>query len=97
MLLGTERYLGSFTRTRNGKKEIVKTLGTYYVLKCDCCGKEFKRTSKEYNRRSNTHYCNECYSKNLAQSKSALTRKINNYVKKIDASSSKPLGSFVLK
>jgi cytochrome c-type biogenesis protein CcmH/NrfF len=97
MLIGTERYLDTFTRTRNGKKETVKTIGTKYILRCNSCNIEFKRTSKEYKRGSDTHYCKDCYNKNLAQSKSALARKINNYVEKIDASSSKPLGSFTIK
>ena len=51
---------------------------------------------KEYKHKTQTHYCKDCYSKNLAQFKSAEKRRLNRYVDTFDASSGKPLGTFKL-
>jgi len=97
MLVETQRQSKYYTRTRNGKQEKVKSTITSYILQCNNCNNIFSRTSKEFKHGSDVHFCKVCYTKEMAQSRSALARKVNNYVEKIDASSSKPLGSFTIK
>jgi hypothetical protein len=96
MLIEKYRSYGHHTRVRNGRKETVKTIATYYKLRCDNCELEFSRSSKDFKHSTQTHYCKECYTKNLAQSKSAQSRRLNKYVDAFDASSGKPLGTFKL-
>ena len=96
MLLETYTGISTHFRTRNGRKETVRTLATYYRLQCDNCDAQFTRSSKQYKHKTQTHYCKDCYSKNLAQFKSAEKRRLNRYVDTFDASSGKPLGTFKL-
>jgi len=97
MLIGAEKQSRHYTRTRNGKKEKVKSTITNYILQCNCCNDIFYRTSKEFKSGSDLHFCKKCYTKKVAQSRSSLARKVNNYVEKIDASSGKPLGTFTIR
>ena len=81
-------------RVRNGQHEIVHTKQTIYVLKCDCCGKVYTRPSKQH-KSADKHVCSECNHYKFAQTISVQSRKVNRYVNQIDASSSKPLGTFI--
>ena len=81
-------------RKRNGHLETVHTKQTVYVLKCDCCGKIYNRPSKQH-KSVNKHVCSECNHYKFAQTISVQSRRINQYVNQIDASSSKPLGTFI--
>tara|TARA_R110002153_G_scaffold161640_1_gene314023 strand:+ start:355 stop:597 length:243 start_codon:yes stop_codon:yes gene_type:complete len=76
MLIGTRIQKNTHTRNRRGLEETVATISTVYILRCDCCGNKFERSSKQY-QGGYSHVC--CDKKQFAG-------KVSKY-SKIDASS----------
>jgi len=87
MIIDSAQVVTRYRRTRNGVQEQCRTTRTVYKIRCDVCEREFTRTSKELNRRSSAHCCENCDSKRFAQKQSATLRQYNKW----DASSSKPI------
>lgn len=87
MLLETIREYRTYYRTRLGNKQECSVGYNVYILRCDNCGFEFSRTSKEFDKRSSAHVCSNCNQKQFAQRQSSILRQYNKY----DASSSKTI------
>ena len=82
-------------RTRNERKETIKTRQKVYILQCDSCGDVFEKTSKNY-KPSQSHCCCNCNHYKLAQQASVKQKRINKYVDQFDASSGRPIGTFIV-
>ncbi len=87
MIIKTKKCAGTYTRIRFGKQEQCNNSYTMYFLRCDECGFEFTRTSKQFNTRSAAHVCGNCNQKQFAQKQSSVLRQYNKW----DASSSKTI------
>ena len=88
MILGTAKLHTGYFRYRNGVRQHCRTTCTVYLIRCDSCGTEFTRTSKQLNYRSSAHCCDVfCNPRKFAQKQSAILRKFTKW----DASSSKTI------
>ena len=88
MILGTAKMHTDYYRMRNGVQQHCRTTRTVYHLRCDSCGAEFTKTSKQFNHRSSAHCCDiNCNPRKFAQKQSAILRKFTKW----DASSSKTI------
>ena len=87
MVIKTKKCATTYVRMRFGKQERCNSSYMLYFIRCDECGFEFTRTSKQFNTKSAAHVCNNCDSKRFAQKQSATLRQYNKW----DASSSKTI------
>jgi len=87
MIIGETREHTVYSRWRNGRRELCNTTRKLYHLRCDSCGQEFYRHSKQFDTRSAAHVCTNCNQKQFAQKQSSVLRQYNKW----DASSSKPI------
>lgn len=85
MIIGETREHRCYTRNRKGKREVCHTTRKLYHLRCDSCGGEFSRHSKQFNINSAAHVCSNCDQKQFAQKQSSILRQYNKY----DASNDK--------
>ena len=87
MIVGEAKLNTFYYRTLRGRRQKCWTTRTVYSIRCDSCEQLFTRTSKEINRSSSAHCCNQCNPKRFAQRQSSILRKFNKW----DASSGKTI------